>query len=664
MSRLTKHPLLYEPFQVGPVKLKNRLVTPPMLPCFATAEGVITTEAIAFAGRLAKCGAGLVIMGETSIDSDRSYDHLGAINLGTDKVIPKLSMMADEVHRYGGKISIELNHSGACAELLLFDEGKVGVSPSPLPDYIHPGYVGKPVEILTRPMMDKIVENYVKAVERCVLAHFDMVTIHCAHGWLLGQFLSPSFNTRTDEYGGSLENRMRFPLEVIKAVSERFKGQIGIDMRVAGCARVPEFISPDENNFENIAAFVKAAEPYIDMVNVSAGFIPFLPSLEYMIQSYFLPHMTNVEFAEKLKKVVNIPVCIAGSITTLDEADAVLAEGKADLVAMGRAGLADTDLFVKGAQGRDDEIRPCLRCTFCSSQIEPPAFKSIRCAVNPMVGRETEYPRVPAAIKKQKVMIIGGGPAGMEACQRLTQRGHEVVLYEASDRLGGMLHTASALPFKGDMRRYMQWMADQCHKCGATIHLNTKATPETIEAENPDVVLVAIGAVPVCPKIPTASGKEMVWAGDVDTGKATVGDNVLIVGAGLTGTETAIGLAEEGKKVTVIDMIPADKFLLGTAGPVILSLNHKIMDHNIEFIFNASISEITEEGAVYIDANGEKHTFACDSVVNAVGMRVENDKVEDLLSVVPKSYVIGDCANKKMTIPNAILDAFTISMDI
>ena len=664
MNSKTKYSKLYEPMQIGRMKLKNHIMVPPMLCCLASADGRVTDKLLRYTSHLAKNGAGLVIFGETNVDNERSYDHVYALNVGDDIAIPGLAQIAEEVHRHGAKISIELSHAGACAEPILLKPGQKGISPSPVPPWMHPGYSGCSVEIMDRAMMDHVKQNYLDAVGRLVKAGFDMVTFHCAHGWLMGQFLSPYFNTRTDEYGGSLENRMRFPLEVLKAIHDEYHDQICIDMRVSGRSGVPEEIRPQEEDFQDVLAYIKAAEPYLDMVNISAGFIPFLPSLNYMIQSYMVPHLTNVEFAERIKKEVNIPVAIAGSITTLDEAEGILEEGRADLVGMARAGLADTDCFTKGEQGREDEIRPCLRCCRCSARIEPPAYKGIQCAVNPTVGRELEYPCIPSPLKKKKVLIIGGGPAGMEACQRACELGHEVVLYEKEAQLGGMLHTASALPFKGDMRRYLAWMIETTMKSGATIHLNTEATPEIIKAENADVVLIGTGSEPIQIKIPVAEGKEFVWAGDVDTGRASVGDTVVVAGAGLTGTETAIALAQEGKKVTVIDRIPEPLFLKGNPGPATLSIMALLQGLDVTFLFESSLKEITADGVVYTDKEGVEHTIPCDSAINALGMTFDKNAVDELLNASTVAYAIGDCSGKEMTIAAAVLDGFARAMDV
>lgn len=663
MKKRNKYTHIYEPIRIGNVTLKNRIMSPPMMSGLATPEGQVTQELIAFARRMAKSGAGLVVMGETSIDLNRAPDHVHGTNIGSDAFVPRYALLTEEIHRYGAKASIELNHPGALAFPVLL-EGKKPYSPSPLPEYIHPVYKNSKVEIMDKAAMQSVIESYVAAVGRCIAAGFDMVMIHAGHGWLLGQFLSPSFNQRTDEYGGSLENRMRFPLEVLSTLRNTYGDKIAIDLRVSGASRVPKEISGGEMEIDELILFLKEAQKYVDMVNFSAGFIPYLLSLEYMIPSYLHPHQVNAEFAAKAKKELNIPVSAVGGFVTVEEADKFIAEGNADIVAIGRASLADPMIFIKSQQGREDEIRPCIRCSYCGGRSEPPYFKPIRCAVNPQIGRETEYPCITAAAQRRKVMIIGGGPAGMEATQRCVERGHEVVLYEKSETLGGMLYTASALPFKGDMRKYTEWMVKTTMDCGAKIVLGVEATPETIKKENPDVVLVAIGAVPAIPPIPGINGKNVVWAGDVDTKKVETGNKVVIAGAGLTGAECAIELVENGKEVTLVDMIPAEAFVKDAAGMVKMALSVKYENLKIPVIFESVITEITDTGLKYKDKDGNVHELFADTVINALGMRVERQKVEELLSVVPESYDLGDCSGRALNILSAVRDGFSYAMDI
>ncbi len=663
MNPQTKFKNVFQPIKIGKVTLKNRIVAPPMMSGLGTVEGQITPEVIAYARRIAKSGVALVTMGETSIDLDRSPDHVHGTNIGSDAFIPRYTELVEEIHRYGAKASIELNHPGALAFPLLLN-GKSPISPSPLPEYINPVFKDNPVEVMDKAMMKQVIQNYVDAVGRCVRAGFDMVMIHAAHGWLLAQFLSPSFNQRTDEYGGSLENRTRFPLEVLKAIHEAHGDNIAIELRVSGASRVPKEISGGELEIDDLLVFLKEAQKYIDMVNFSAGFFPYQLSLQYMIASYYHPHMVNAEFAAKAKIVLDIPVSAVGSFVTVEEADAFIAQGKADVIAMGRANLADAMTVFKAAQGRDDEIRPCIRCSYCGGRSEPPYFRPVRCTVNPFIGRELEYPSIHAANVKKKIMIIGGGPAGMEAAQICSQRGHEVVLYEKSDKLGGLLHTASSLPFKYDMRRYAEWMVKTTMKCGARIVLNVEATPEIIKKERPDVVLVAIGAVPAKPPIPGIDGKNVFWAGDVNTGKVMTGKTVIIAGAGLTGAECAVALTEEGKNVTLVDMIPPEDFVKDGSSMVHMALTVKYSTLKIPVLFNSVITEMTESGLKYTDKDNIQHEITADTVINALGMSVEKQKVENLLSVVPESYEIGDCSGKAMNIRNVILDGFSWAMEV
>ncbi len=663
MEKFTKYPKVYQPLQIGNVKIKNRIMIPPMLPCLANTDGSVTAELIAYCRNLAKSGAGLIYMGETPVDNDRAFDHPCALNLGTDLNVPRLSALVDEMHRYGAKVGIELNHAGANAGVQQLN-GKPAYSPSPMPSYTFEAFKNNPIEVMDRAAMDEVKQNYLLAAARAVTAGFDVITIHCAHGWLLGQFLSPTFNTRTDEYGGCIENRMRFPLEIIQAVHDAFGSRAAIDIRVSGSSRVPDALVPGEENFEDLCVFLKAAEPYVDMINVSASFAPVFQSSEYMIPSYFLPHMTNVEYAEKIKNIVHVPVAIAGSITTLDEAEELIEKDSVDIVGMGRANLADNMLSEKGRIGREEDIRPCLRCTKCAGGIQPPRFSGVHCAVNPVIGRELQYGKITPALQKKKVVIIGGGVAGMEAAQICTQVGHEVVLYEASDCLGGMLHIAGAHAFKEDMQRYTSWMIHQTEKCGAVIHLNTKADADIIKEENPEVILIAAGAKPFVPRIPTAANNPLISLKDVAEKKAALGQNVVIAGAGLSGIENAISLAQEGKQVTVIDMISPQQFLNGNPGLASLSIMRLIQEMHIQIIFNAKLKSTTSEGIEYEDAEGSLHSVACDSVINALGMKADAKDIEPFMDIVPETYLLGDCEGKAMSIEKAVLDAFTVSMDL
>jgi pyruvate/2-oxoglutarate dehydrogenase complex dihydrolipoamide dehydrogenase (E3) component len=297
-----------------------------------------------------------------------------------------------------------------------------------------------------------------------------------------------------------------------------------------------------------------------------------------------------------------------------------------------------------------------------------PAFISsmpVRCAVNPTCGRERDYPRVTPALRKKKVMIVGGGPAGMLCAQTAAERGHEVVLYEKENRLGGLLHVAGALPDKYDMRRYTDWIIKKTEQCGAKIVLNTEATPDIVNKEAPDVLFVAIGSEPATPPIPGLGGENVVLVSDVDTGKAKTGKKVVILGAAFSGSECAIPLLREGKDVTLIDMISEMTFAGYSMGSQVwlgIPRNHREL--GAQYIFDAMIAEITQSGVKYTKSDGTDGFVECDTVVNALGLKVNYDKVGKLLLAAKESYAIGDSLDSEMTIDNAVFTGFSYAMDI
>jgi 2,4-dienoyl-CoA reductase-like NADH-dependent reductase (Old Yellow Enzyme family)/thioredoxin reductase len=665
MSVSGNYPHVFQPIKIGNVTLKNRIVTLPMMSGLTTYDGEITSEFIAYCGSLARTGTALVIIGDTSIDADRGRDHGTSICMGDDRIIPGLTLVTEEIHRYGAKASIELNHGGVMAHGPLLG-GRRAIGPSPYPENAPVLFWGKgkapDIEVMDKDMIRSVIDNYVSAVGRCMRAGFDMVLIHSGHGWLLSQFLSPVFNRRTDEYGGSPENRMRFPLEVYRAIRETYGNKIAIDIRISGSTRIAgengELKTPD------LLAFAKAAQRYVDSVNVSACWIPYIESTEYMCQSYYLPHKVNAVYAEMARELLDVPVTATGSIVTVAQAEELIAGGKADLAGMGRGTLVDDGQFIKAFRGQEDKIRPCIRCADCTGRLQPPKFLSVRCSVNPIRGRELRYEFIPGANRPKRLMIAGGGLSGMQAAQTAVERGHVVTLYEKGGRLGGKLNVAASLPDKYDLRRYTEWMVKQTMTCGAKIVLNTEVTPEIIARENPDALLVAVGGVPAVPPIKGIERDIVVWAGDVDTCSVKTGRKVVIAGAGLTGAECAIPLAREGKDVTVIDMIPRSEFLKDTNWQVQLSIFRLYSELGVKTVFDAEIVEITDKGIKYAVKGHDAMELEADTVVNALGVRIEDEKVRALSMSVPVSYQIGDCGNGPKNIANAVDTGFIYALEI
>jgi len=654
-----KYPHVFEPIQYGPITLKNRIYGLPMMNGLSNADGTVTKQMVAHMAARARSGAGIVYIGDSEIEKKYGMTHYTPLDLSFEGNTTGLTDIADEVHRFGAKIGIELNHGGSNAhEVITTTHRRIAVSPSP-GDPNDPRHAHDAI-VIDRQIMDEVKAFYVDAATRLMRCNFDAVMIHCAHGWLMHQFLSKRTNHRTDEYGGSLENRMRFPLEVLKAVHEAVGHRMAVDVRVSTGGD----LSPcGEEDIEEVIEFLRAAQPYIVGANVSVMDMQIFETSEYMCQSYYLPHKVNTKWAEKVKKAgLDLVISCSGSVVTVREAEEILAAGQADLVGMGRGTLVDSLHITKAFRGQEDQVRPCLRCAHCTDRLW--FFNNIRCAVNPICGREYEYHEIPPAGVRKKVMIVGGGPAGMQCAQTCVERGHTVVLYEKEDRLGGMLWTAGALPDKYDMRRYTEWMAEQTMKCGAQIVLGTEVTPEIIRREAPDAVMLAIGSVPSAPPISGICGENVVLAGDVDTGKVTPGQNVVILGNGLTGAECAIPLARAGKHVTIIDMIPREVYetrMFGAqAWMSILRLHREL---GVELIFDAKVCEITPEGVKYLQ-NGAEGFARADTVVNALGLKVDENAVEKLIYEVPETYRIGDCFGGEMTIDNAILTGFTYALEV
>ncbi len=653
---MSAYPHVFSPFRIGKVEVKNRIEFAPALSFLNPPDGYVNKEMIAFVQSLARGGAGIITIGESPVDFEYAKDHEFQLNLGDDSVIAGLSLLAEAVHRYGAKISIELSHGGR----MILNRRQNPIGPSPIPckrEELMAQMEGRrvnPVVEMDQDMIDRVIENYAAAAERCLKAGFEMIMIHGAHGNLLAQFLSPYSNKRRDRYGGSLENRARFPIEVLSAIRKRVGDRLAIEYRISASEMVPGGMEPEET-----IEFVKMIEDKIDLLHVSAGLLSDPDLVHHIIQSTYLPHGYNVHYAEKLKKALRVPITTVGSISDLEMAEEIIASGKADMVAMVRAILADPEIVNKSRRGEPEESRPCLRCHYCNRLNLP-----IRCAVNPVLGRETEYAVLKPAAKRKKVVVVGGGPAGMEAAIVASARGHEVVLFEKSNQLGGNVIVASGPPFKGDMRRFLAWLVHQTEKAAnVTVKLNTAATPEMVQAEKADVVIVAVGSEPLVPTIPGVDGANVVEAGQVHLGKAAVGERVVVAGGGLTGCEAALHLAQEGKKVTVVEMVDERELLSDVHDIMKFALLDLFQKHGVRVITEVKIEEITAGGVVVMDKEWKRYTIPADTVVLALGFKARADLARSFAETAPDVYIIGD-AVKPQNVKAAIHDGFNVAVEI
>lgn len=631
---------LFSPFSIVTLKIKNRIVMPPMATHYATPEGFVTDQQIGYYVERAKGGVGYITTEHTGI-LQQGKASWKMILIHTDEHAAKIKKLIEAVHEAEGKIVVQINHAGRQTSSEITGMPIVGASPIP----------GPPKNEIPRELsvaeIEEIIEAFSAAAQRVKEAGADGVEIHMAHGYLICSFLSPFTNKRSDRYGGDVQGRSRLAVEVLQSVRSRIGPDFPIICRLSADEYLQGGLRIEETKQIAKTLEEKGANAlHISACNVVTGYLNQPP--------YYVEEGVFVHLAEAVKAQVDIPVITVGRIRSPIMADQIIRDGKADLISMGRALIADPHLPQKAKDGRLEEIIPCISCNKC---IQTQRQGAIRCSVNPETGNEAEF-RFEKADRSKNVWIVGGGPGGLKAAEIAALRGHQVTLFERKDKLGGRVRLGANPPGKAVLNEFIDYLEGRVRALGITLEMDKEFTADMITSGEPDVVIVATGASPQFPDWKGVEESDALSVDDVLSDWADIGDNVLIVGGGGTGAEIADLLSEVGKKVTLIEMLE------DIASDLINHLQHylkqRLSDKEVNILTSTRVVDLGKGYAMVEDASGIKKLDGFDDIVLALGSETPNDVIyKDLEDKVAELYVIGDASQ-----PRAIVDAVWEGEDI
>lgn len=667
----SKYTHVFSPIKIRGIDFKNRITLAPPSPNLASEDGLVTPEFVDWFRMFARGGVTTLYVGNCSIDITECKDEAFQLDLSNENCVLPMTRYADMCAQYGCHASFEINHNG---ENTAFEtvghapfSSSANISSTERARAERLGRDPIPAIEMTHEKIKETVEKYAMAAWRMQRAGMDIVLVHGGHGNLISQFTSPLYNHRTDEYGGSTENRARFAIEVCKAIREKCGEKFVIEFRISA-----DEIAEDGMHFDETLELIGYLKEHIDILHVSAGLHSDFNMKYYRnwCQNYMMPRGFNVHYARKVKeKYPDLLVNTVGSIVSIDMAEEIIGNGWADFVAMCRPLMADPDMPNKYAHDMPEERRPCLRCDTCAKHLMIP--KPIYCAVNPYSALTTQLKDglVPKARVKKKVAVVGGGPAGITALTTLVERGHDVTLYEKTSDLGGSVIPAAVAPFKIDMKDYLAWLQRQAKKHEDKIKYNTEATAALLEAEKYDAIVIACGSKPVIPNLPGIDKPHVHWAPDAELGKCQLGEKTVIIGAGAVGLEAAIEFIDMGKDVHVVEM--ADRMtamftLMGSAGTSAREFMDIIDTKPIPMHYSSKLAEVKDNCIVVqnMETNAMEE-IPCDTVLLAMGMVPLHDTVEALRHCAPETdvHIVGD-AKQAATIAQAVNQAFQASLHI
>lgn len=662
-----KYQTLFTPIQIGKLTLKNRFAMAPMGPLgLGDSEGGWNQRGIDYYTRRAQGGTGLIITGVTFSDCEVETQSMpNAPNSTYNPVhfVRTSREMTERVHAYGAKIFLQM--SGGFGRVTI--PTNLGEFPPVAPSPIPHRWLDKTCRELTRDEIHKIIESFGKGAFNAKRAGFDGVEVHAVHeGYLIDQFAISFFNHRTDEYGGSLENRLRFAKEIREEIAKTCGWDFPVAVRFSPKSMLKDWRKgalPNEEfeekgrDLEEGLQTAKLLEAYgYDALDVDVGCYD---AWWWNHPPMYMEKGPYRKYAKLVKETVKVLVFMAGRMDTPEMAESCVNDGTCDVISLGRPLLADPDYVKKLRANHVCEIRPCISCQEgCMGRIQ--TYSMINCAVNPQAARERVTAYEPVA-RKKRVLIAGGGVAGCEAARVLAERGHEPVLYEASERLGGNLLPGGAPAFKEDDQQLVKWYENELERLRVPVYLNTKVTKEMVLESDCDAVIVATGSRP---KMFSLGDDEKVYCAEqVLMNQKDPGDKVVVVGGGLVGCEMALDLAQKGKRVTILEALPK---IMAVNGPI-CSANKEMLEellpfHGVDIICNAKVTGF-QDGAVSYETDGKTEKLDADSVILSVGYRSADELYHELKFDVADLYLLGD-AGKVSNIMYAIWDAFEVANHI